>query len=152
MAKKEDLKVGMEVYFCEPDLTSGRMKIVSFETEGNTTWAVGDWGYVVPVDFCTPVKCDDAQKRVCNRRYTIKAKELNVGYIIDYKGQEYIASIKIRADLGYRSEFAIFKSQGGQFTIDDALPLYRKEDVEFSYDALDKCIDEFIDSIEKSQS
>ena len=69
---------------------------------------------------------------------------MNVAYLIDYKGQEYLVDITYRSDMDYRTECAIFKTENAQFTFEDALPLYRKMDVDWSYDALEECIDEFI--------
>ena len=67
--------------------------------------------------------------------------------IFNHSGQEYLADITIRTDKDYRTECAIFKSKGGQFTFDDAIPLYLKIDVAISSDALDECIAEFVEQL-----
>lgn len=54
--KIKDIKIGMEVYYAEPDFTSGTMRVVRLERdESGLLWAVGDWGYEVPVAYCSPV-------------------------------------------------------------------------------------------------
>ena len=84
-------------------------------------------------------------------KYTIKNKTvaggLNVGYVIEVNGQEYIADITIRTDKDYCTEFAVFKSVDQQITFENALPVFVKEDVEMSYESLEKCIDEFIEQL-----
>lgn len=83
--------------------------------------------------------------------YTIKNKTVegcgNVGYVIEVNGQEYIADITIRTDKDYCTEFAVFKSVDQQITFENALPVFVKEDVEMSYESLEKCIDEFIEQL-----
>lgn len=83
--------------------------------------------------------------------YTIKNKTVagcgNVGYVIEVNGQEYIADITIRTDKDYCTEFAVFKSVDQQITFENALPVFAKEDVEMSYESLEKCIDEFIEQL-----
>ena len=83
-------------------------------------------------------------------KYIIKNKsvggDLNVGYVIEYNGQEYIADITVRTDLDYITEFTVFKSVGQQITFDNAIPIYRKEDVGMDFNSLECCIDEFIAS------
>lgn len=83
--------------------------------------------------------------------YTIKNKTvaggLNVGYVIEVNGQEYIADITVRTDKDYCTEFAVFKSVDQQITFENALPVFVKEDVEMTYESLEKCIDEFIEQL-----
>lgn len=67
----------------------------------------------------------------------------NVTYIFEYNGQEYLADITFIPGSTY-SECAIFKSVDQQLTFDNAIPLYRKEDVPMTYEALEDCIDEFL--------
>ena len=70
----------------------------------------------------------------------------NVGYLIEYNGQEYITDITIRTDKEYRTEFAVFKSVDRQITFENAIPIYCKMDVAMDFEELKKCIDEFIES------
>ena len=83
--------------------------------------------------------------------YAIKNKTVagcgNVGYVIEVNGQEYIADITIRTDKDYCTEFAVFKSVDQQITFENALPIFVKEDVEMSFESLEKCIDEFIEQL-----
>lgn len=76
---------------------------------------------------------------------------INITRIFTHEGQEYLADITVRTDKDYRSECAIFKSEGGQFTFDTAIPLYLKMDVGLDYGALNECIAEFIEQL-NSQS
>jgi hypothetical protein len=71
----------------------------------------------------------------------------NVGYVIEVNDQEYIADITVRTDKDYCTEFAVFKSVDQQITFANALPLYTKQNVEMTYESLEKCIDEFIEQL-----
>ena len=73
----------------------------------------------------------------------------NCGYVIEYNGQEYIADITVRTDMDYRTEFAVFKSVDQQITFDNAIPIFQKMDVRMDFGTLEKCIAEFIESINK---
>ena len=58
-APKPELKVGMRVFFCEPDLTSGSFIIDHFECnkEGTVMYACdGHNSFCVNVAFCEPKK------------------------------------------------------------------------------------------------
>ena len=78
------------------------------------------------------------------------ANGINCGYVIEYDGQEYIADITVRSDMNYRTEFAVFKSVDRQITLDNAIPIFRKMDVSMDFESLDKCIQEFIQNINKN--
>ena len=84
-----------------------------------------------------------------NKEYKILNKQngMNCGYVIEYKGHEYIADITVRTDMDYCTEFAVFKSVEQQITFDNALPIYRKMDVAMNYDSLEECIEEFINQL-----
>lgn len=71
---------------------------------------------------------------------------INITRVFEYGGQEYLADITVRTDLN-RTEFAVFKSKDGQFTFDDAIPLYSKRDVALSTEALTRGIAEFINIV-----
>lgn len=73
---------------------------------------------------------------------------INVGYVFEYEGQEYIGDITYERDFE-QFEFAVFKSVDRQITHDNAIPLFRKTDVEMDYDACKKYIEEFIDTLKK---
>lgn len=87
--------------------------------------------------------------------YTIINKTtagINVGYIIVYKEQEYLADITIRTDKDYRTEFAIFKTKNQQIVFDEtgwpSLPIYTEMDVRMDYESLEQCIDRAIEYID----
>ncbi len=112
--------------------------------------------YDIEVDRLTRERCEQVERvyKLVNNRYMIIDKGIsasNIGYIIAYDGQEYIADITIRKDLDYRTECAIFKAVDRQITFDNAIPLYKKMDIDYSIEALEKCIDEFIDQLENKK-
>lgn len=72
---------------------------------------------------------------------------INVGYVFEYNGQEYIGDITTRTDLDYINEFAVFKSVDRQITFDNAIPLFRKLDVSKDYASCKEYIQEFINTI-----
>lgn len=90
--------------------------------------------------------------------YTIINKTtfgLNVGYIIVYNGQEYLADITVRTDKDYRTEFAVFKTKNQQIVFDEtgwpSLPIYTEMDVMMNFESLDQCIERAIDFIDNNQ-
>lgn len=89
--------------------------------------------------------------------YTIinKAFGLNVGYIIVYKGQEYLADITVRTDKDYCTEFAVFKTKNQQIVFDESglpsLPIYTEMDVTMNFESLEQCIERAIDFIDNNQ-
>lgn len=113
--------------------------------------------YDIEVDRLTMERCKQLERvyEIASHRYMTIDKGIsasNIGYIIAYDGQEYIADITIRKDLDYRTECAIFKAVDRQITFDNAIPLYKKMDVDYSIEALEKCIDEFIDQLENKSN
>lgn len=89
--------------------------------------------------------------------YTIinKTFGLNVGYIIVYNGQEYLADITVRTDKDYRTEFAVFKTKNQQIVFDEtgwpSLPIYTEMDVMMDFESLEQCIERAIDFIDNNQ-
>lgn len=89
--------------------------------------------------------------------YTIinKTFGLNVGYIIVYNGQEYLADITVRTDKDYRTEFAVFKTKNQQIVFDGkgwpSLPIYTEKDVTMDFESLEQCIERAIDFIDNNQ-
>ena len=67
----------------------------------------------------------------------------NIGCVFEYEGQEYLADIKWDYDK-WCSEFAIFTSVDKQITFENAIPLYKCEDVEFSQSYLKECIENYL--------
>lgn len=90
-------------------------------------------------------------------KYTIinKSFGFNVGYIIVYNGQEYLADITVRTDKNYRTEFMMFKTKNQQIVFDErgwpSLPIYVEMDVTMNFESLEQCIERAIDFIDNNQ-
>lgn len=72
---------------------------------------------------------------------------MNVGYVFEHQGQEYIGDITVRTDRDYTTEFAVFKSVDRQITFSNAIPMFTKKNVDMDYKTCKRYIQEFIDTL-----
>lgn len=74
------------------------------------------------------------------------------GCFFTHKGQEYIADLTIRTDLGWITgqdftiECIIFKAVDHQITFENALGVCYGLNCEYSADAVRRCVEDFIDN------
>lgn len=70
----------------------------------------------------------------------------NVGALVNVDGKEYKVDISCVDDC---CVFAVFETRDRQIVLDTAIPIFRKKDVSLDWDSWEKCMDEFLSSVNK---
>lgn len=89
-------------------------------------------------------KNNDAMKYKLLKEFVDNSR--NIGGLIEYNGQQYIADI---TTINCTPEFAVFKAVDEQITFDNAIPIFKKEGVDMNWDSWRECMEEFVKNFDE---